>query len=923
MPVTVNSSFALIVDEDQGTPVSDPDELAWSGGTGFQTYDATLRTAVLAIAPADATTDFPTPQLAVEGALIELSGTVQNLSLVSTLAGAEYPVGGINSGLTTADGTEIWLFEGPTEDIVVGRIGDSGDADGQAAFIIVLDEDKSSGSVTDAKVWIIQYAAISHDDTDSVEGDLQDLQDLVFVASTSLEGGTHVFSDFSDVPAGAPVFAMIADDTPGENAGDVDFLVTAFKTTAPATPITVNVSNQGSFPGSLASGSQNITPGTGLRFDLVTDGNNNYTQKEGKLDTKIAFGTHAEAVEAGFTVVQNQGGRPTDILIKAYNVSDSADDDDGHSFFTALSANQQTSEAITDVRVFIINADGTEGTLLYDNTGGTNPNLIPVTINGDGSVLVENVMLNYTVQIGTAAGFERFTVTNVSPESNAYIDLGRLTYTTDTSTEVGDVSEIGSLIQIDDSGPTILASAVTTEALAVDDDTLGTNATADFSSLFTTTNGADGAASGSPTYALDTPGGASGLVDAQSDQAIQLRANLDGSVEGYVTLSGTDTTVFLLTVSTSGVVTLDQQRAIEHVVSGVATDSPVGLSAANLVTLSATITDNDGDHQTVSADIGGTLSFADAQPGIAALTDMSLSYIVGQNTNQTFDINLHNDIAGAMAFVQASLIYDGPLTPVFVSGILLEFQDGNGDSVFHVDLTSGDCTVTVDQSAAPGAPQPLLFSGITAGGPQESLSVELADHSDRIIFNGLLTDGSGELYDPAGATTNDDLNPDSLGFGVKGGQASQINPGEGWTFSTLSERELDNLTFHIQGIGGIKTVTVEYDLYEDNGTADVSDDVLVYHGSRVVAIPSGNNTVEVVIDDADNGESFDYGVMSFLFPANTKTGIVDANQGIRVRDFTASEVGPSLPDHFSIGLVGVDTDQDTFTTNVFRVDLTI
>jgi hypothetical protein len=90
MPVDVNMTYALIVDEDQVSPNNDSDERAWNGGAGLTTFDAALATAVLSIAGADATTDFPTPQLARgrgrHGVLVAEEGLADDLALAAHLA---------------------------------------------------------------------------------------------------------------------------------------------------------------------------------------------------------------------------------------------------------------------------------------------------------------------------------------------------------------------------------------------------------------------------------------------------------------------------------------------------------------------------------------------------------------------------------------------------------------------------------------------------------------------------------------------------------------------------------------------------------------------------------------------------------------------------------------------------------------------
>jgi uncharacterized protein DUF5801 len=617
MPLDVNNVF-LTVDEDQVTPNNDGDEVA----SFTPTYNASLAAAVAAISTAPPTAVFGTTQIAGQDNFFTIGANTNDLKFVQNLGGTAFPTAGpgVNSGLTTAGGTGIYLFQSATTDnVIYGAIGDN--PANPAAFIIVLDEQLTGPDVTNAKLWILQYAAIKHDDQNVVEGDIVDLLNKVFVASSGTVEA--VFSNFSDVPAGSPIFAMIADDT---NANPIDYLVTAYQDGAKGTGIQLNVSNQGSFPGSLASGSQNISYGTALRFDLVTNGVNNYTQSEGQSDTAIAFDTHQNVTEAGFAIVQNQGNRPTDLKIELWNsLSDTAD---GHNFFTSVL--NEASVAIDKILVGTINPNTGVITPLYDSSNPADASHFVVSGN---AITVLDLGLNYVVNIFQDSGFDRFTALNVTttvnnkgqtvPDTNAFVDIGRLTFTTTSPT--ADVDEVGSKIQIDDSGPTIAIQG-TVAALDVDDSGLagGTNVgvgltdTVDVSTNFTSTTGADGA--GAVGYTMKVVNGTdSGLDDVATGDSILLRLNGSGVVEGYLSAHTTDV-AFTVSVNSSGVVTLTHMRAIKHSPGGV--DETASAIAADAIKVTGTITDTEGvpTGDTASADlpIGDKLNFHDDEPTIQA-----------------------------------------------------------------------------------------------------------------------------------------------------------------------------------------------------------------------------------------------------------------------------------------------------------------
>src|SRR5690606_24676159 len=84
--------------------------------------------------------------------------------------------------------------------------------------------------------------------------------------------------------------------------------------------------------------------------------------------------------------------------------------------------------------------------------------------------------------------------------------------------------------------------------------------------------------------------------------------------------AATGSVVFTVSVSGTGVVTLDQQRAVEHddPTDHDESTSPAMLSADNLIQLVATVEDGDGDTATATANIGQNFAFEDDGPSIIA-----------------------------------------------------------------------------------------------------------------------------------------------------------------------------------------------------------------------------------------------------------------------------------------------------------------
>src|SRR5262249_6235627 len=142
----------------------------------------------------------------------------------------------------------------------------------------------------------------------------------------------------------------------------------------------------------------------------------------------------------------------------------------------------------------------------------------------------------------------------------------------------------------------------------------------------------DGAAgTDSMTYALSTPGGASGLTDTATGEAVTLSL-VNGQVVGKTATTGL--TVFVVSVDASGNVTLDQQRALVPTNPN-DPDESRGLPGSNLVVLTATATDGDGDHAAAPLDLTPQLVFKDDGPSIGPIADSTVNFTTGPGGTAT------------------------------------------------------------------------------------------------------------------------------------------------------------------------------------------------------------------------------------------------------------------------------------------------
>jgi hypothetical protein len=306
---------------------------------------------------------------------------------------------------------------------------------------------------------------------------------------------------------------------------------------------------------------------------------------------------------------------------------------------------------------------------------------------------------------------------------------------------------------------------------------------------------------------------------------------------------------------------------------------------------------------------GGTTGFTDLAGNAITLSVDSVNpnIILGMaNGAACFAVILDcvddgSTISSAKVYV---VQYEALLNPVTTEIDSLDPLDLTG--LISLDVTTTTFTTTF---------LPLDFSAIPSGSPQETLSVPTASSTDShsILFNGLIFP-TGAVTDPTTVPknpgTDDDLNPDAVGFGVKGGQASQINHNEGFfaqdaAWSAGNDVEINGLRFDIQGIGGIKSVNVQYWL--------VDDGAVVGGDSETVSLPSGNATYEDFTIHSDT--SFDQLYVRFTYDTKPDTS------GVRVEDFETEVANPVPDQEFSFGIKLRDEDLDlslqaTFTVGV-------
>ncbi|QOZ36831.1 DUF5801 repeats-in-toxin domain-containing protein [Bradyrhizobium sp. CCBAU 53421] len=321
--------------------------------------------------------------------------------------------------------------------------------------------------------------------------------------------------------------------------------------------------------------------------------------------------------------------------------------------------------------------------------------------------------------VGTASGTLAFTITvdpatgrvtfvdqraveqssDTSPDSGEAIALGTgivnlIATVTNSDGQYQDISiDLGKQLTITDDGPSIKANATTPSltlsethltATALDDHIAGsapcaalTTISADFSTAFTSVQGADGATT---HYALMINGGnstPSGLTDSHTGLAdvLVLHGN---TIEGHVGTASGELAFTIAVDPATGSVTFTEYRAVTHP-SCTSADEAVSLTSG-IVDLVATITDKDGDFQSASIDLGKQLTITDDSPTICNFSKICVADQDNQFATGTYDVNfgadgdaamlvaIHNGAVGNTGFdLAASHLADGN-TAVHVTG---------------------------------------------------------------------------------------------------------------------------------------------------------------------------------------------------------------------------------------------------------------
>lgn len=718
---------------------------------------------------------------------------------------------------------EIFLYATSDPNVVVGRVGSgtTANASGSVALVIAL-----GGSVSSPELGVAVYAPIVQSGTNLVDdADTLNLSNLIYLGSHFTTSTETDFDSFKGVPSGSDAFAMILPDT----ANVMQLLVTGL-TGSTEEPITISQdANAGSIGG--GGGGQHVGPGNSIRIDTITGGDFSKadTASEDNNFANISYSHHQESFQASFQLVQvNPGtaGTATSLDIFAYDTSTNAQ---GTSFVTDALANEGTAVTINPANVHIYNASGTEIT----------PAAGQITQNGAG-VLITGLQFDYTVKFSTPGSqFDRFIVTNAQPTkgagSNVTFDIGHIHVSTLTIGSGTDNTELGSHLIFEDGGPSVALTSAQIPTVTVDETTLGVagEASKDFSGLFNPSYGPDGA--GSLAYALgvSSSGANSGLVDTATGHGIFLY--VDTSTGDVVGLVGSSTTTadpsgaedFRISVDSTGNVTFEQSHAVVHSDPNASNES-ASMSSASLVTLTAMVSDSEGDTASSQAvNIGTSFSILDDEPrslgtGSNVIVGNNLSasppspQLPDTGTGSFTTFNAGNDGLGSFTIVGPA-DQTGAYTWAYGadhSSIVESYTNpstNQTETLFSLalDSSTGGYTMTMLHTL-PFSQVNLDANNIKAGGPTGSIDVgTINDNGEYVQISGTYNNG-----------TTGQVNASNGNVGVNNGN---LDTGESLIFSLYSStgtlipvygldmgtKTAQGATYHLYGVRDSDHTTID------------------------------------------------------------------------------------------------------------------
>ncbi|WP_423066393.1 DUF5801 repeats-in-toxin domain-containing protein [Devosia sp. CN2-171] len=667
-------------------------------------------------------------------------------------SGPTDPTTGVLASFTTVDGEAIYLFADMATGGGLGAFMFLGvDASGE---IVLAGHLQSDGTIS-----TVQFEAITNPDSGDHD-DPVDLSGLLDVAAS----GTIEF-DFNTLPSGNNLFDILGPSPTdpaiiilGENIlmkedGSLDSGSDRIFTSQAATgdDATIGMNNQMFNPGDAAFFVYIEDPVASF-LSGWPDGLDS-TEADDADNIQYNGGT-LDVTSAKFTISQIQGNSTGSLSLTTYL----GNDDQGRT----LASDPSGGGASPNIILVKVTVGGT--TYEFDSDADAAQAGVDVSGLGTATVTISGVDDGHAIEFFTDDLHNRVKIEGVEGK----FDIGGFAITQGITIH----EPVGDRIVFEDDGP-VVGDGEGTPGLTVDDSDFVTDDSVSYANLFDVDFGTDGGKDADNdgtvdddavayTLGISGDGDDSGLVDTLSGEAVLL--HLDGDdVIGTTAIGGDE--VFRISVNVdTGEVTLDQSRAVVHDDPEDPEEDGAGepskLTSADLITLTATATDDDGDTDDHTVGIGDTFSFEDDGP-TNALSEESVPGLVTDDTdtptssdsadfsvlfNPDFGNDEEGDPAATYALGVSGIDADSGLIDTLTGETVVLNLDGN--DVVGTSATGGEVLrISVDDTGTVTLTQLRAVVHDNPGDPSESTEPSTLSAANLVTLIQTVYDGDGDHDD--------------------------------------------------------------------------------------------------------------------------------------------------------------------------------
>ncbi|WP_340124135.1 tandem-95 repeat protein, partial [Methylobacter svalbardensis] len=336
------------------------------------------------------------------------------------------------------------------------------------------------------------------------------------------------------------------------------------------------------------------------------------------------------------------------------------------------------------------------------------------------------------------------------------------------------------------------------------------------------------------------------------------------------------------------------------------------------------VTLSDGSNPVASSRIGITIE--DDMPVLTNIESLvvgnSTASTIGTITGLSFGAD-HAASTGAFTLTSTPklegitniLSDDGKTLTASINGLNNVYD--STDAVFYTVTLSDNSTYTFNLvTPQPTQLIPLNFAQVTAGGPQEMVTLTAGTNS--VTFDGLQFNPT--TFAPINSTSSnvDDINANSIGFGIGNGN---VDDNEGFSASVV--QPVDGMQFTVvAAAGNIDATTIYWKAFAADGTTVVDSGTISLTGlknvasSQVVSIQSDVefNIIEVRFDHPDSNDAVRIQGFSLI------DKIVPSDLALNFTATATDGDGDQVSASFSVNVDSVPTAVDDITYTVQGTD---